>query len=118
MDDEEPPDDETQLSLPYEPHKHVRVDDPDTSRAAAFSLTQADVTEVQRRVLAILRRHPEGLTDEELSSEYRREWVTGASSPRSRRNDLAKAGFIVDTGQRRPLVSGRNGIVWTLTAHD
>jgi hypothetical protein len=112
----EPPDAETQPRLPYDPYEHVRVDDPDTSRAAAYSLTQADVTEVQRRVLAILGHHPEGLTDEELLHEYMRDHVTAESSPRKRRHDLTQAGFIADTGQRRPLVSGRHGIVWKLVA--
>lgn len=90
----------------------VRHSDPDTSLAAAERL---EFTEVQARVLAIHKAHPErGLTDEELLRLYTDAYVTAESSPRKRRCDLARLGLIVDSGERRLLISGRRGIVWRL----
>jgi len=100
----------------FDPIAHTRRTDPDTSAAAAWAIT--DATEVQRRVLAIHKTHPAGLTDEELIAAYTRTYAPSArslesrSSPRKRRSDLAHAGVLVDSGERRPLTSGRNGVVW------
>ena len=100
----------------FEPYTHARTSDPETSRAAADAI--ADATEVQRRVYAIHRQHPEGLTDEQLLTHYTAaHGVAGRSlesksSPRKRRSDLTNAGVLIDSGARRPLVSGRNGVVW------
>lgn len=105
----------TEPIAPYEPWENVRTSDPDTSKAAAESL---DVTEVQRRVLTIhTAKRREGLTDEQLLGEYvGLHGVTAESSPRKRRCDLTKIGLIIDSGERRPLKSGRNGIVWRLAS--
>jgi hypothetical protein len=92
----------------------ARNEDPDTSHAAAASWSLADLTEVQQRVYAIHQQHPRGLTDEELLHRYLREHITAESSPRKRRCDLTRLGVIMDSGERRVLVSGRNGIVWKL----
>jgi hypothetical protein len=101
-------------SVPYVAYREVRTTDPDTSAAAAASIA-AEATEVQRRVYAIHAAHPDGLTDEELLTVYLAIHGPAAeSSPRKRRCDLAHAGLIVDSGDRRPLISGRNGIVWTI----
>jgi hypothetical protein len=109
---------ETDPYTPYEPNKNVRGSDPATSHAAAASIA-ADVTEVQRRVRAIHVEYPAGLTDEELLRKYiARYGPTAESSPRKRRHDLTVLGIIVDTGERRPLVSGRSGIVWGLKKRD
>jgi hypothetical protein len=101
----------------YAPHEHVRTTDPDTSHEAAWSVT--DATVVQARVVAIYEAHPAGLTDEELVAAYARDWpgtrsLESRASPRKRRSDLARAGVLIDTGERRTLTSGRRGIVWTL----
>ena len=101
----------------FEPFEHARTSDPETSLAAA---RMVDASEVQQRVFAIFRAHADdGLTDEELLALYAREWpsarsLESRSSPRKRRSDLARAGILVDTGNRRQLSSGRNGVVWSL----
>lgn len=109
---------EASLPLPhFVPETHARTTDPDTSLAAALAV---DATEMQQRVYAIHQEHPEGLTDEELLLHYgRRYTLAGRSqeshmSPRKRRSDLATARILVDSGLRRPLVSGRNGVVWRI----
>lgn len=100
----------------FEPRTHVRSSDPDTSKAAAASVV--DATEVQRRVLALFDARG-GMTDEELLAAYQEVYPRGGqsaeslASPRKRRSDLATAGFLVDSGERRLLRSGRKGIVWT-----
>jgi hypothetical protein len=95
--------------------KHARASDPDTSRAAAESVVET-LTEVQQRVLEIHSKHPDGLTDEELTELYILSFgYAGESSIRSRRHDLTLKGRFEDTGRSRPLRSGRKGIVWRLT---
>lgn len=104
-----------QPGLDFEPHAHARTSDPETSHEAAALV---NASEMQQRVLAIYRDHPNGLTDEELVAIYAQRFSTGGrslesrSSPRKRRSDLANANLLVDSGQRRPLASGRNGVVW------
>lgn len=108
--------------VPFLPWENVRTTDPETSRAAADSLR--DVSEAQRHVRDIHRecdeRYGHGLTDEEQLREYRARYGadTPESSPRKRRHDLMRAGIIVDSGLRRPLASGRAGIVWRLSTAD
>jgi hypothetical protein len=102
----------------YDPHVHARTADPDTSHAAAWSVTEASM--VQARVYALHQSHPDGLTDEELVLLYARAHAPGRSlesraSPRKRRSDLARTGVLVDSGERRVLTSGRRGVVWKLT---
>lgn len=98
--------------VPYEAFEHARTTDPDTSHAAAAAVV--DATEVQLRVYGLLVHR---MTDEELMAAYATtfgEWRVGesASSPRKRRSDLTRMGWVVDSGERRRLRSGRNGIVW------
>lgn len=97
----------------FQPHKHARVSDPDTSHAAAKAVS--DATVVQARVLALLKTRP--MTDEELIDAYQSEHGDrrdgeSVASPRKRRSDLATQGLVKDSGDRRKLRSGRNGIVW------
>lgn len=100
----------------FRPHAHARPSDPDTSKAAAEAVS--DATVVQARVLALLKARP--MTDEELIDAYqqahgdRRDGESSAS-PRKRRSDLATQGLVVDSGERRQLQSGRNGIVWRVS---
>jgi len=99
--------------LPFDPWEQVRLTDPQTSVDAAFSIQ--DATENQQRVYVIHLTHPKGLTDEELLVIYRGLYgVCAESTPRKRRHDLTVAGYIVDSGERRLLRSGRFGIVWTV----
>ena len=110
---------EALVKLPtFDPYEHARTSDPDTSTAAALMV---DATEVQRRVYLIFREHPDGLTDEALVGLYAKQYpvarsLESRSSPRKRRSDLARAGILVDSGNRRLLTSGRYGVVWTLVA--
>lgn len=103
----------------YAPYAHARTSDPDTSLAAALAV---EASEVQQRVYALHRQHPEGLTDEELLHWYASAHLVpgrsleSKSSPRKRRSDLTNAGLLVDSGARRPLSSGRRGVVWVLAA--
>lgn len=78
----------------------ARRTDPGTSQRAAASV--ADLRERQRAVLRVLADFPEGLTDEQIATEYERRSGRGGStsypqqSPsglRTRRGELVVAGF-------------------------
>lgn len=98
---------------PPDPITLARSTDPETSHEAAWSLENA--TKVQARILWLHNKW-RGYTDEELRVEYRSRFgPTGESSVRSRRHDLVGHGLVEDTGVRRALKSGRDGIVWSLT---
>lgn len=79
----------------------ARGSDPDTSHAAAGSV---DATEMEARVLAAIRKFPEGCIGDQIERELPslRIW---SISPRIK--PLIKKGLVVDTGQRRPGASGR-----------
>jgi len=103
---------------PFRPHEHARTTDPDTSHAAAWAVS--DATEVQLRVIELLGEC--AMTDEELIVAYHRKHGDdrigeAQLSPRKRRSDLTRFGWVVDSGIRRTLRSGRQGVVWTLAAH-
>ena len=93
-------------------HTQVRTSDPDTSHQAAWSL--ANASDVQRRVHGILdEAGRRGVDDDALLRTYRAQWLAAESSPRKRRNDLVRAGIVIDSGERR-LVGKRWRIVWIL----
>ena len=83
---------------------NVRRSDPDTSRAAA--VVPGRVT-LRSRVAGVLRGHPAGLTDWEITARLglpdRRK-----PSVAKRRQELAA----VDTGRRRPSPDGLPCVVW------
>jgi len=94
----------------------ARTTDPDTSVEAAASI---DEDQLRRSQLAVLKtlRHLVAATDAELVSSYLHRADAGLahyqsqSGIRTRRNELVKAGLIVDTGVRA--WSGRrHHIVW------
>lgn len=92
----------------------VRPTDPETSHAAAQALG-VRATLMRGNVLAIHIAHPEGLTDDEQFDLYvQRYGSVPSSSVRNRRHDLVVAGLVADSGIRRPMISGRMGIVWRL----
>lgn len=81
----------------------------DTSRAAAKSV-ESETGRLQRRVLAAIKAAgAAGLTMEEAAEAV----CEGRHSVQPRTSELRAKGMIVDSGQRRALASGRNGIVWT-----
>jgi hypothetical protein len=100
---------EETLESVRESRTHARRTDPDTSHEAARKI--AKQTESQRRVLRILERHSEGLTDAELLYEWRRtHGPVPESTPRKRRCDLVRMGKVFDAGRR--IVDGSRRIVW------
>ena len=101
-----------------EPYKRTRRTDPDTSLAAAASVTK--ITEKQTAVLMLLRECG-SLTDGELGREYRVEFAYGKvprqseSGLRTRRSELVRRGLVRWTGELRKLESGRMARVWEAT---
>lgn len=96
---------------------HARNTDPDTSHAAAASVTRDTRTETQRALVRLLRRYGP-MTDAELAERYylatKGQPACSPSGLRTRRSELVRDGFVVDTGKRRTLNSGRKAIVWGL----
>lgn len=88
----------------------TRRGDPDTSHAAAASL--GDLRQSQAAVLQLLAGLPDA-TDDELADAARRAGLQiSPSGLRTRRHELVALGLAHDTGQRRPLPSGRMAVVW------
>jgi hypothetical protein len=90
-----------------DPRTHARKGDPDTSHDAASKLS--DQTTMMRTLLI-------AFTDGPLTAEEAADWCgydPWASSKRV--SDLALAGYIEDTGLRRPGESGREQIVRAIT---
>ena len=88
----------------------ARNSDPATSHDAAVSVQ--NITETQKYVLRVLRRPR---ADVELVEAYRNMKTAPRASEsgiRSRRAELVRGGFVVDTGKRVRLNSGRYAIVW------
>jgi hypothetical protein len=78
-----------------------------TSRRAADEIEPSAET-LRGRLLAVLRAHPLGLTDEEMQVES----GMNGSTQRPRRQELEKAGLVYKTIQTRRTASGRLAIVW------
>ncbi len=93
----------------------ARNTDPDTSHQAAASVATDTVTRTQALILEALRAHGP-LTDEQLCqriAQVERKYLA-VSGIRTRRSELVKAGRVIDTGDRQPMLSGRPAIVWGL----
>jgi len=106
-----------------EPRAHARRTDPETSHAAAASLTPDTLRASQAAVLKVLENYPQGLTDVDLVDNYGNGVRLGlpfqsASGIRSRRAELVAGGLVVDTGARAVLPSGRKAIVWAVKPED
>ena len=93
----------------------ARNTDPETSHAAAASVTFETLTWMQALVLQTLHTHGP-MTDEQLCVRIAddQEEPVSVSGVRTRRSELAAAGMVVDTGKRMPTRTGRQAIVWSL----
>lgn len=90
----------------------ARTHDPDTSHAAAASLSSETLARLQRLVCDALAVHPEGLTTTEIAElgGLPRDSI----SPRMKL--LSERRFVADSGLRRvPAGKTRRAIVWKLT---
>jgi hypothetical protein len=87
-----------------------RVPDRDTSIAAARGASSKAGTN-RAIALEILRNHPDGLTDFELSEISKIQ----QNSIGKRRGELVAAGLVRDSGKRRPSWTGSPSIVWVVT---
>ncbi len=88
-------------------HPAVRVNDPDTCREPSeFRMSKGRLAALAGHV-----QRPDGLTDFELAD------LIGSqqTSAGKRRGELAHAGLIIATTDRRPSPSGAPAIVWRLT---
>lgn len=93
----------------------ARRTDPATSHTAASSV--AHLRHTQQVVLTLLRLEG-GQTDEELLLLWN-DRIADRISPsglRTRRAELVDMGLVRDSGDRRPLQSGRMAIVWECIA--
>ena len=90
-----------------EQHPSVRVNDPDTCQEPSeFRMSKGRLAALAGHV-----QRPDGLTDFELAD------LIGSqqTSAGKRRGELAHAGLIVATTERRPSPSGSPAIVWRRT---
>lgn len=103
-----------------EPLPKARSTDPTTSHLAAASVQH--LPESRQAVLRVFtdaaREHDvRAMTDEELVLAYTHHEYQPRQSEsgiRTRRRELADAGYLVDTGQRGRTTSGRSSIMWGL----
>lgn len=91
----------------------ARTTDPDTSHAAALSLSSHAIRDTQQEVLDVLREYGP-LTDRSILAIL---WNTkgktqSPSGLRTRRSELVDLGLVVDTGRRNTAPSRRQEIVW------
>jgi predicted transcriptional regulator len=98
---------------PPDPYQLARKTDPHTSLDAAKSLIAVRITETRKAILLVLKRSPDGLTDEEIARNLGP--IASPSGLRTRRKELVEAGLVFDTGRRRTTRSRRRTIVWEAT---
>jgi hypothetical protein len=92
----------------------VRPNNPSTSWEAAISVTSDTAIDLYRRIRKALLLGT-GLTDEELVERMVYLFPSFNFSPsglRSRRSELVEAGWVEDSGEKRPTRAGRPAIVW------
>lgn len=100
------------------PKSRLKKKDPETSFWAASSVSTDTAAQLYRiiRQLLLTNNKIKGLTDEELIDVLARPGVFEEhftpSGVRSRRAELVEAGWVMDSGVKRELKSGRMGIVW------
>ena len=92
----------------------ARLTDPETSHAAAASVNIATLPHVKQAILTLYAVCGP-MTDDELREVWDQRMLSTPISPsglRTRRRELADAGVVRDSGQRRTLPTGRSAIVW------
>jgi len=94
------------LFAPYQRHSGTSLE-----AAVRISRRRGGSPRLRGLVLAALRGS-RGLTDEELQQQL----AMNPSTERPRRVELVKLGRVVDSGARRPTLSGRAAVVWVATA--
>jgi hypothetical protein len=100
--------------IPITRHTHARRGDPATSHAAARSI-EGKLTISQQEVLNLFRTY-ERLTDKELVYVASQSGVRQSPSGlRTRRRELADALFVVNSGHKILLPTGRRAIEWVIT---
>lgn len=88
---------------------HARREDPQTSHDAARAITPS-VGTIRNQVEAYaFGKGERGFIDEQLSTAFD---AADKSSYRTRREELTKAGTIVDSGKTKANAGGRQCIVW------
>jgi len=98
----------TLFDAALDPHTHARTTDPDTSSAAARRLS--DKRTMMRRLLRAFEAGDS--TAEEVAARC---GYTAADGAWKRVSDLRNAGWVEDTGHRRPGSSGRQQMVLAIT---
>ena len=97
-----------------EPTPLARLSDPDSSHAAARSVT--GLRDKQRAVLDALVACGGLATDEQIAVRYVRDGYPPQSDSglRTRRAELVRAGLVKDSGVRAKLRTGRKAVLWAV----
>lgn len=98
----------------FEPRPRARNSDPDTSHEAADSVE--DVLATQGLVVDLLVEYGP-MTDKAIWMLFVRKHGIGVASEsgvRTRRSELVRKRYVVNTGEKVTLGSGRRAIVWGL----
>ena len=99
------------------PRANARNSDPDTSHAAAESISSERIRKSQSAVLSCLKqqgpRHDALLISDYEAQQAEQGWPKQSPSGiRTRRSELVARGFVADSGGRQRLARGRMAIVW------
>lgn len=112
----------TLFDLVTQPTPVARNSDPETSHAAAASITPSALRASHEAIIELMTLIGDG-TDEYIVFQYDLlrnlyAWPRQSQSGiRTRRNELTNAGIITDSGRRAPTVSGRLAIVWEIATN-
>lgn len=74
----------------------------------AFDTVRPMLRSMQEEVLAVIKRHPCGITDEQLIQQS----GLRPNTCRPRRIELVALGYVVDSGDRTKTISGRQAVLW------
>lgn len=99
-----------------DPQARARTMDPETSHAAAASLSIEQLRASQREVYDLFLLNGD-MTDEQVADvAVIRGVKQSPSGLRTRRKELVEGGMLEDSGRRASLRSGRSSIVWRIRA--
>lgn len=98
----------------------ARASDPQTSHAAARSISPTAISRIHLAIMNVLSSTDLSLTDEQIISTIRQQndMLAGYSDTnfRSRRSELQRMGFVAfDERQKGVTRSGRRALLWGLT---